>query len=415
MLQWFVSSLLTICCVTLLWIMVFRAATRSASIRSIGLASAINRVRLETQKMGSTGASTALNTIAASAGNESQTLDFLLGETDFSSAVLDMFALNLLHVEHSIEMEKARTECKKVVLTLSDLAYKDGFANWYAMVDQPRGCALIVSLGDGPTCAYLREQEFPSICMQIPKSLASFYSFKGSYSNSFQSRFAVGLAKIIYPLIFLANHRDVLISEMDVFWKSNCFSELYREDNLKYDIQTSSHVVNPTFATARGEINIGFLLVRSTTASIQTFYQMLRYTILHPTPMGAFPTYDQKLFDRFIRFKVPEGDEPSQWHALFPNDVLHFESSLKTPWHLSLQWRRLPVELYVHNIGSKLLLTDKTITVHISFGIGEPVRRVYCAHRLGLISPAVAYAAPTLSVHFCFEIYNAQGIFLKTV
>lgn len=99
--------------------------------------------------------------------------------------------------------------------------------------------------------------------------------------------------------------------------------------------------------------------------------------------MGTMGSWDQKLFDHFIRTDVPTDETPPAWNEYYVN----WQSFITT--NESVIWRRLPGELYTHNQGKLIRVFPQTMAVHISWGKGPPSERIYCASQLGLV-PSVA-------------------------
>ena len=334
--------------------------------------------------------------------------------TAISKSALDLISVNLLLPQ----LHFAMRNCSKVVLSLSNMAYQAVFESWYESVRQPPGCALIIAW-DSVTCEYLEIHQLPAVCMKEPASLAETYAAQPRiFDPEFREIFAVAMAKMVFPWALLQHGCNVALSEMDVFWATDCLAELEKEEHARYDVQVSNQVLYPGFHSSRGEVNIGFFYVRSTTASLLMFADMLAYAVTHALPLGSHRTFDQKLFDRFLRHQLAPGDEPCQWNHRF-GDFAAFAAS-KT-WHQTLRWRRLPILLFPTNIGrrgSKLQFHNATLAVHISFGIKEPNLRMYCAHRLGLVSANSSYRPPpslSSSQRFCFELFDAHGNFTRRI
>ena len=316
------------------------------------------------------------------------------------------------------------TRCATVTLSLSNLAYADAFNNWYTMVGAE--CSAIIAL-DAKTCVYLAaRKELRSWCMVSPPSLtAKFQSNHALFDPDFQQNYLVGTAKLIFPAILVLCGKSVIVSEMDVFWQTrNVVGDLLSAENAVYDVQMSSHVVysyqQQVFALGRGEVNIGFFFIRHSLRTTIMFKELLLYAIYHSTELGFYRTYDQKLYDRFVRHPLPAEDDRHEWDHRFL-DFPRFAAAAE--WHngsTGIPWRRLPLT-YTTNIGrrgSKLRFDNRTATVHISFGIKEPSHRLYCAYRLGLISPNSSYSPPsslTPAQQFCFELFDANGTFLRRV
>lgn len=201
---------------------------------------------------------------------------------------------------------------------------------------------------------------------------------------------------------------------MDIFWKKNCSNELKLPQNADYDVQVSSHLDDsPLFSIIYGEVNIGFFYIRSTIASIMMYNNMMQNVSQHYELMGTYRTWDQKLFDRFLRFPVKHGEALPAWNDRFLNVGSFLNSSY------TLNVRRLPSN-YSHNIPgydtiikSKLQYHENTMFVHISWGIDHPKFRIHCAYKLGPLNDA-SYRPPDRN-NICFEIFDEHGIYVMEI
>lgn len=318
------------------------------------------------------------------------------------------------------------SHCAEVTISFSNLAYEPVFDNWFLMVGE-HGCSAIIALDD-ETCAHLVSK--PSLrgwCMVKPPSLtAKFETNPKLYDLDFQGNFLLGMAKLLFPALFVFCGKGVIFSDMDLFWQgNNVRADLLGERNAAFDIQIASHVLynyqHHRFSPARGEVNIGFYFFRHTPRTTVFFRELLLYTVHHAIELGFYWTWDQKLYDRFIRNPLPAGDDGYQWDNRFKDFK---EWAAVATWHngsAGIPFRRLPSSIYTTNIGrrgSKLQFHNETATVHISFGIKEPALRMYCAHRLGLVSAKSSYRPPSSllpSQRFCFEVFDATGNFTRRV
>jgi hypothetical protein len=93
---------------------------------------------------------------------------------------------------------------------------------------------------------------------------------------------------------------------------------------------------------------------------------MLSFILLHAHYVATTRTSDQKLFDHAIRATRPRSEEAPIWGKQFLDLRLTNRSTA---------WRRLPGDLYTHNIGKVIRITDQVITMHISWGVDPPERR----------------------------------------
>ncbi len=121
--------------------------------------------------------------------------------------------------------------------------------------------------------------------------------------------------------------------------------------------------------------------------------EMLEFTIAHVRLFSKMATLDQKLFDRSIRRPLPHGELPRQWPLYFEDLQLSNSSAVS--------WTRLPSELFTHNLGPRVHVTNETMTVHVSWGIESASDRIFCASTLGIIRKGT-YTPPTKRRR-CFE------------
>jgi hypothetical protein len=365
--------------------------------------------------------------------------DYLIKSDAKAKVEALVMSLGLQHSALNLELANATTElilanladtkaqltafhmsnCKMVTISFSNLAYSNVFTNWYTMVGS--NCSAIIALDDD-TCAYLtaRKAHFRSWCMVTPPSiLAKFKSNTAIFDQDFKNNYLLGMAKLLFPGIFVFLGKHIIFTDMDLFWQTeNVVDDLLSTTNKVYDVQIASHILynyqHQQFTLGRGEVNIGFFFFRHTPRTLVFFKELLLYTIFHTVELGFYWTWDQKLYDRLIRSSLPPGDDLPQWDSRF-KDFKEF-SAILSKGQNGILWRRLP-STYTTNIGrrgSKLQFHPKTATVHISFGIKEPTNRMYCAHRLGLIAPNSSYL-PSSSRQFCFELFDANGTFYKRI
>lgn len=360
-------------------------------------------------------------------------------KSTLTSTSSDFFVLNCIVVgvrflqifpvtssPNAIELghEKGVKHCQDVILTFSDLAYVDAFGNWYNMTNVDRtnrklsadsNCNYIVTLG--AITHYLQQKKKNNILMLVPGSLKTLMSNDTEqYTHEFKMNYFVGMSKLIFPYIFLNYGIDVLVSEMDIFWKKNCLNELNLPENKNYDVQVTSHIeYSSIFTIGKGEVNIGLYYIRSTNASMIMYNNMMEYLYHQHKLLGTHRTWDQKLFDRFLRNPIKDGDDPPGWDDKLPNvgAFLNSSSTLNT----GLNFRRLPIN-YTHNLKgennkknyhSKVQYHENTMTVHISWGINAPKDRIYCAYKLGLLIDE-SYQPPPKHVNFCFQIFDENAV-----
>lgn len=356
---------------------------------------------------------------------------------NLSRVTKELFLTNFADARSKIKSND-RNNCTTITISFSNLEYANAFENWYNMVG---ACSLIIAL-DEETCKYLKSHYLRRhLCMFVPSSVKLVFSSDTVlYDKEFKGNFLISMAKFMYPGILVFCDKSVIVTEMDVFWHNtvNVMSDLFHANHSDFDAQVSSHILYSStpqqkFSLAKGEINIGFFFIRTNFRSKLMYMEMINYAVHHTVEMGSYRTWDQKLYDRFIRFKgrLPIGDEASQWDHHF-KDFDHFVKV--SHWHrcqknnetktkiennkCGIRWRRLP-STYTTNIGrrgSKLQFHAKTATVHISFGIKEPMMRIYCGYKLGLINKTFIHLLERQGKSgFCFEVFDANNTFIKKI
>lgn len=277
-----------------------------------------------------------------------------------------------------------------VVFTLSNAQYMHGFSLWYNMTRSKSSISVIVAL-DAKSCAFLASGSQQTaaahdfyLCTDVPETMKR--AFVDTPAGAEPIDLMVGLVKILAPLVFLSAKLDSVFSEMDVFWRKDPRPDLFSEANHRFDIQVSPHVIlaGPVSVSCECELNIGLYYVRTTSLSKTLFDDMLSFVLLHAHYVATTRTSDQKLFDHAIRASRPSSEEPPIWGEQFLDLRLTNRSTV---------WRRLPGDLYTHNIGKVIRITDQVITMHISWGVDPPARRTLCAAVIGFLS-SPKHAAP---------------------
>jgi hypothetical protein len=329
---------------------------------------------------------------------------------------------------HALLHSPGYEDTTHITITITDMGYQAIFQHWFHMVQQPppadksiHNRGVIVAL-DTPTCEYLRNNNafFKNPPSSLSHNSTSYFTSHQIWCMTFQEKhkkamdgymtndFLISMAKMISPRFVIEANLSVIISEMDIFWNLNPILELESEKNKEYDFQVSSHVIynnnkhdhNTGSATTTGttetskkplsawhvettkdEVNIGFFYVRPTSTSFLLYLALKNYAILHNGDLAWKRTFDQKMYDRFLRQRHREPDEQRPIHL--ENNFHDFE---KVTPDIPVKWRRLPGELYTHN-RDKIVCFDRnsTLTIHISFGVRTPLQRIDCASSLGLI------------------------------
>lgn len=282
-----------------------------------------------------------------------------------------------------------------VVLSVTDMPYAEEFPSWYYTRAQYPGLINVLIAFNKETCIHLRTKlyMYDHLCVIYPDSMYRVF-------KSISANMAVGFIKVIFPLTVLANVRkNVIFSEMDVFWRVNPVPELTSEENSKFDIQVTAHVdFWPSLITLKRELNIGFYYLKVTNSTLLLFSDMLSYATINSIYMGSFRTWDQKLFDHFIRGNNPVNEDAPQMKMMFKNwEKFRTDGELE-----KLKWRRLPGSKYIHNQGKKLPLLKETIVYHLSWGLVKPSLRIYCAFTLGLVSYNYTVPVEYLNTN-CFD------------
>lgn len=266
-----------------------------------------------------------------------------------------------------------------ITLSVSNLAYHKGFANWFSMVNSSTSKGFIMAL-DQPTCDHLSARNMSGLC----------------FMRHSLSRIAlVGFAKIIGPLFFIQNGIDVIFSEMDVFWSRPPLAFIPPEPDVS--VQGHLNCINC-------QLNVGFYHIRSNMRSMRLMCEMVNFTVLRGfredgTNILAEPgCADQEVFDVFIRRstgvdlpnEAPASYKRSQFVGVSPSN--------------GVRWARLPILMFTHNEGRRLTFNTCTTTVHISWGVQEPGHRLYCASTLGLMRYDPSYVPqPEYLNSSCFD------------
>lgn len=265
-----------------------------------------------------------------------------------------------------------------IVFTLADIAYKDIFLQWYNWTNTDSSYGIIVTM-DHETCIYARSLNKPHICFEKTSLFRAVY-------EEHAKTFLIAIIKWLGMLVVLDNNFDVILSEMDVFWRQSPISELTRPGEYeKFDIQISQHcdyfpwLDIAVAETSHNVVNIGFIMARRGSDKAKA---LLRHLLLY---IQTFPNYfsppdknwpiDQILFDTSLRYF-------NQYNEQFPPKyVFYNHSNYIVP---DIAYRRLSPARYLHNSGDVIKLAHDTKTVHISWGIQKPSKRIYCAHNLGI-------------------------------
>lgn len=146
-------------------------------------------------------------------------------EEDYTKAVqrvalTEVSVLNYLSAQHSIQVARQKgwrlPQDTAVTLTLTDIRYEEHFAYWYHS-RRKYGVEGIMIAMDNATCSHLEQhyRDFLYLCMHVPETMRIM-------APPHKQTTFVGMGKIIYPLLFLAElNMSVIFSEMDVFWRDN--------------------------------------------------------------------------------------------------------------------------------------------------------------------------------------------------
>lgn len=260
------------------------------------------------------------------------------------------------------------------VLSMANIAYSDAFESFYNVTSINNKRSFIIAI-DLMTCDYLNNRNMPHLCV-----LQTVSGERAFHSVAPPIMFTVGLSKIWFPLVFASLNISCIFSEMDIFWQHDPVErDLDSYENIEFDFQVTGHVdFWPIVYALPSEINIGFFYLRPSASAITFFTDMLLYSTMHSRLFSELYTFDQKLFDNFLRWNLKTEEKP-KWREHF-QQIAHFASE-----NVEFKWRRLPGLLYLHNQGDQLCFNKEVITVHISWGISTPSKRVYCAHTLGLM------------------------------
>jgi hypothetical protein len=298
---------------------------------------------------------------------------------DINYANWETVLLSMIHHENRLNHTITH-----VVISPTDLGYLEGFEHWRHMVTQHhKNNTLAVFVGlSKETCDYFEHNHYHHFCMIITEEQ------RVALDRKVNVDMMVGLVKVVGPLLLLKHNLTTIMTEMDIFWARDPLQDLEALSNKQYDMQVTSHVtLNGSIPiTQTGELNIGLYYVRPTNNSIKLFHDMMRYSILSHKYLYSHRTYDQKLFDHFLRRR--DKLIPPQWPELFADlDVLFPVNNIS--------YRRLPGDLYTHNHRDQVRFSNRTIALHISWGFKPPSQRIYCAYTLGLMNNTRSYEPPS--------------------
>lgn len=280
-----------------------------------------------------------------------------------------------------------------ITLTIANIQYKQGLLSFYDMISIYELNPIVIAI-DRDTCNYLSNYTTNILCIH-----QRFTNLKRPD--------LVGIAKIVAPMIALKCGKDVIFSEMDVFWFSNPMLELTLPDNRIFDVQVQGHIHPRSWKEWYCQINIGFFFVRTSFASQKLFSEMFNFVSENFFIFTSAKCGDQQVFDFFIRFskgRLPANElsSPGFNESKYMQRV--FAKELPTN---NATWRRLPIHLYRHIQGHSILIPPEEkipgqmILAH-SYA-GTPENRIYCGYELGVVKHA-SYTIPKAFQNYtCFK------------
>ncbi|CAF1251002.1 unnamed protein product [Rotaria sp. Silwood1] len=129
----------------------------------------------------------------------------------------------------------------------------------------------------------------------VPVYYSTFsFDHQSTWINTIEARqhslYRVGHAKFDTPAKIVRMGHSVMLSEMDVFWRTNPFDYLKKPSDI-YDLQISHHY------GAHPRVNIGVFFVQSTNASIVFFSHIAEFWVRYGK--GGFLS-DQRVLDALL-------------------------------------------------------------------------------------------------------------------
>jgi len=285
-----------------------------------------------------------------------------------------------------LEQYNVTNENKKIVVfTLTDISYSENFSNWYDMTTTNNSFGVIVAMNH-EACIYLKTMNKPYVCYEKTNNFRAIYEVHAL-------SFTIALIKWIGMWVILDNNFDVILSEMDVFWRQNPIPELLQPSEYdKFDIQITQHCDYFPWSevaiaeTSHDIVNIGFIFAKRGSVASIFLRNLLHYIETFPnffSPPGKNWPIDQVLFDSSLRYY-------NQYKDKFPAKKFYNQSDYIVH---DIAYKKLPPARFLHNSGKIIKLAFDTKTVHLSWGIGASSKRIYCAYTLGI--PIYNYTVPT--------------------
>lgn len=271
-----------------------------------------------------------------------------------------------------------------IVFSLTDISYSENFLNWYQMTTTNNSFGIIVAMNH-EACVYLKTMNKPYICYEKTNNFRTIYDVSAL-------SLTIALIKWMGMCVFLDNNFDVIMSEMDVFWRQNPIPELLQPSEYdRFDIQITQHCDYYPWneiaiaETSHGIVNIGFIFAKRGSEKAKLFLRkLLLYIETFPNffspPSKNWPI-DQVLFDSSLRYY-------NQYKEKFPPNKFYNQSDYIVH---DIAYKKLSPARFLHNSGDIIKLAFDTKTVHLSWGIRPSSKRIYCAYTLGSFSYQLKY------------------------